>query len=733
MFGDEIIKKSHNRKSESSKRNQKSESGRSQTLENIKRSQKSESGRSQKSESGRSQKSESGRSQTLESGRSQKSESGRSQWKESKAINLIIQQHNSGTTSTDIKLALEKFSTLDSFLVANGCYIKDKTTDHREITHTGMDGRRFHIPMKLYPLVKALLIRDLNRVNPTTYYISEFLTDEFKMFSDFDIESDREIKEKEWEELGFVTQATMKECYQTGTSAAWYMTHPEVKKNSHGETIYKYGLHIVWYGINTNIHLALKVYWALLSEIKGKLPAPEPPSNSWEARLDKEVFGKLGGKKKGNLRLPGNEKMKPCKYCSRARTKMLAEQKTSSRKVKEEKEERDYDKEIEMREKVLGCKHCGGTGKISLGRPYYPHGIFGEDGKIDKVETAKFKNNWDIGLELGTLRLPQGTPLSMIKVLPRNIPEFFDPSKSTDGEKIAPLSKKNKHLEEVLAFTDNRVTWEEKSKEFKIRVDNKNIMTLVQSAIREYNENFSSIDLIDLRTNKRTRPSTWMCTVSGIGSQYCLNKGDCHSGANIYFMITQTGNLYQKCGSRKPIERLHGNVCCKAYSSTHRPLPELVREALVWKKKINGEFKSLDEQLHFKKFESNIKQMRKKFSFFTSNQENLLNGTQDDGKDELFFEKENTIDKFDVESDVERINLVLNKVKRDENGLPKIDKRYEHMLIKLAHTCKNSIGEFDKSEMRICDDDLQNLRLIDIEDVAQKKPREKRTTRKKIT
>ena len=691
------------------------------------------------------------------------------------STNLLVKEYNEPMTREKIIQNLDKYKTLNSFLIANGCYIRDKKIDHREITHTGMDGFIYHIPMRLYPAVIAFLIRDLNLINPKTYYISELLTEEFKMFGDFDIERNYLVEEKEWKSLSACMQETMLQCYKKNTSAAWFTTGAEVKKTSHGEIIYRYGIHIVWWKIFTNIRFALNVYLLLLAHIKNKLPAPEPPSNSWDEGFDKDVYGRIEGKR-GNLRLPGCEKMKPCKKCAHAHnavnkhknTKDLGPLSHSKGSRDKEKEEKLEAKINELKQKIVGCKSCGGAGKISLGRPYHPQWIFGEDGKIDEVETAKFQNKWDVGLEIGTLRLPQQTPLTDTLSLPENIPQFYDPLASNVGSSSGTgtsgadsddergdgdnsdddgwrsrheienmekkkLNKKHKHLEKFLSFPQNRNSWDKLSKDFKFRVENENIILMVQSAIREYNENYAEINLLDLRTNKRVRPSTWLCTVDGLGSNYCLNKGKNHTSKGIYFVITMDGNLYHKCHSTRPIERAHGNVCCSVYSSTHRPLPELVREALVWKKKDTGEFKSLDEQLHFQKFENKMRQSRKSFGLLHQN-----NGQHTDGKEKERKEsstsstsvesivtsssqsERSSMDTINVDEDVKKLNAALSRVKRDSSGLPRMNDGYVRSLTMLMFKHKIAIDGFDKSEMRMDENDIRNLRLTQVTDPKRK-------------
>lgn len=655
-----------------------------------------------------------------------------------------LKRLNSVMDEREINETLERFPTLDSFLLANSCYIRDKEVDHREMTHTGLDGRIYHISMRQYPAVIALLIRDLNRINPITYYMCEFLTPEFKMFADFDIESDHEITKKEWELLGATLQGSMVKYYKSGVRAAWFTTHPETKRNQHNEVIYRYGLHIVWWQIITNRRFALAVYALLLAEINRKLPKPEPPSNSWEDRFDKAVYGAHTGKR-GSLRWPGCEKMKECKPCKPGRRKAKDAKTGSGGGISSSSSSSSLST-------FSDCKYCGGTGKISIGRPYHPQWIFGEDGKIDEEETKKFQNNWNLGLKIGTLRLPSGTLLTDTLEIPDNAPRVFDPLLHAashtgshtslvdkDGDPIKEpkraISKKLQHLKEFLSFPENYDSWKKNSSKYKFRVDNESIRTLVQTAIREYNENYADVNLIDLRTDKKTRPSSWLCMVDGIGSNFCLNKGKTHGNSGIYFMITPYGDLYQKCNSTRPVDRPYGNVFCSVYASTHRPLPDLVKECLTWKKKDTTEFQSLDEQLHFQKFESKLKEGRVPPPL------GIL--TTPSSASEVKFPEElvescstwmvpSRPDKIDVERDARELAAIITKLNKSDGGgggsggsrgivKSSLDESYMRNLYLLNFKCRDAIGGFEKSEKRIDETDLRKIRLTRIPDKRSEK------------
>ena len=284
------------------------------------------------------------------------------------------------------------------------------------------------------------------------------------------------------------------------------------------------------------------------------------------------------------------------------------------------------------------------------------------------------------------------------------------------------ISKKLKHMEEYLAFPDNYDSWKKVSKGFRFRVENESIFTLVQAAIREYNENYKDITLLDLRTNKKTRPSTWLCTVDGIGSNFCLNKGKNHTTSSIYFIITPEGNLYHKCNSPKPIERPYGNKYCSDYCSTHRPLPDLVKDCLTWKKKDTTEFGTVDEQLHFQKFVSKHKDHRlpsiDEVPSITSPSPSVSPPPREKKVD--IEEGEGSLDthcpefeKIDVDRDAREIALIVSTLKEKK---PRLDEVYMRNLYLLNFKCMYAIDGFDKSEKKVEETDIRHIRLSLIPD-----------------
>jgi hypothetical protein len=590
-----------------------------------------------------------------------------------------LKKLNQPMEQEEINQYLSKHTTLNAYLNSYGYYIVDPKEDPRGMTHTGLNGRRYHVPHRQYPAFLALLIRDLNRLNPETYYICEFLTDRFRMFCDLDIEHKGEITEKDWMDLAAVTQASMKKYYKQNIQAAWFLTKVEKKRNENNEVINRYGLHIVWSNLIVDRDLALKVYNLLLADIKRVLPPTEPPSNSWEDRLDKRVYGV---NKPGSLRMPGCEKMKPCKSCSK----------------KKKKDEGSPE-----------CKYCDNSGKISIGRPYHPVWIFNDDGKVDLEQTRLFQT-WEVAIMLGHLRMPYGIPLTEGFEAPKNAARIYNPMLAYSDadsipaslldkegnpikEKKRVLSKNLAHLEEFLTFPDNKKGWKKVSTRFKYRVDNDNIRTMVQSAIRQYNENYADINLLDLRTDKKTRPSTWLVLVDGTGSNFCLNKGDNHNSSSVYFMITPDGNLYQKCNSTRPVDREVGLMYCSNYESTYRGLPDLTKECLTWKK--NESFGSLDEQLSFKKYES----VQKSKS---------VDGPASDAP---------MAPMAPMGENAKTLAAIIkkNNVNRDPHDRRKsFDETYMYNLYLLNFQCRNSIKDFDRADLKIDESDIRNMRLTEI-------------------
>lgn len=599
-------------------------------------------------------------------------------------------------SGTDITSALTKYATLKDWLIKSKRYIGPD--DVREMTHTALDGGKYNVDRQQYPIFLELLIRDLNRINPFTYYLCEFLTEHFIMFGDFDIESKDPFTEKDWDDIAKVTQETMRNCYpdnkELDVSAAWFQTAPDMKKNSNGELIYRYGLHPVWYGIVVNRKIALEIHVYLLASIKRFLPNPEPPSNSWEARLDKGVYG--GESKPGSLRLPGCEKMTICKLCKSARKK----------------------------NPNVECEKCE-NGKLQVGRPYRPTCIRDENGKQNIEETSKFAGDWRQGLKLGHLRCERSVPCTPGFRLPINAPKIFDPSsydmeddlkeiktdvnainanevkKSKNQNKQRKLTAKMMYLENYLTFPNNRTSFNKLKMKYKYRVEHKALKKMIQNSIREYNSNYSDLNVLDIRTDKKaSRPSTWLIHVDGIGSHHCLNKGDIHNTSSIYFMISPDGKLYQKCNSIKPIERPVGHALCSNYESSHQTLPNVIIEALTFKPDENR-FGSVEEQLGYKKYEINHRRKQKEMS------EQLYSEALSEG-----IHSQN--------NDVRALSKLIVKNNKPNNlHKNRLDENYLYSLYLLNFACRYKIpqekGGFSTQDISIDDSDVRNLTITEIQ------------------
>ena len=188
----------------------------------------------------------------------------------------------------------------------------------------------------------------------------------------------------------------------------------------------------------------------------------------------------------------------------------------------------------------------------------------------------------------------------------------------------------------------------------------------------------------------------------GLVPNFCLNKGKNHTTSSIYFIITPEGNLYHKCNSSKPIERPYGNKYCSDYCSTHRPLPDLVKDCLTWKKKDTTEFGTVDEQLHFQKFVSKHKDYRlpsiDDTPLIVSPSPSVFPPTTREKKVEIE-ESEGSLDahypefeKIDVDRDAREIELIVSTLKKEKK--PQLDEVYMRNLYLLNFKCMYAIGGF---------------------------------------
>ncbi len=611
-------------------------------------------------------------------------------------------RQNAPMDRKEVEEILTRYTNLDSYLKATGSYVVDTEKDGRELTHTGLNGRRYSVKPRDYPAFKALLCRDLNRSNIVTHYICEFLMPKFRMFADMDMVRKNEMSVEEMNELCVVLQESMDKYYgpDADIECAVFWTAPERQLAEHGEMVYRYGLHFVWHMICVNKQIAIRLYTLLLADLNRRIPNLLPPNSTWDVTFDAAVYGdlddvannKIG--KKGSLRMPGNEKMKVCKACKRKDTSVMSMHvdpfaspfaSTFAPRSGEEKSAtasagwsashgacdtsmvddtigkqgtvpddvpihlqvskaptkrnavhpvRPVDAPLNAagvpRSKMKGkrssagdCVVCNSTGKISLGRPYRPYCILDRRGKVMEEKTKEFTSSWEVAIELGHLRISQDIKLTESLTIPSNPPPMpygaaasmgtgvagggdgasgamrkvqYDKNGDPIPERKRNLPEKVRHLEKYLSCPDNEEGFKENTIKFKYVVRNDLTKILVEKAIREYNANYKDIILTDLRTDKNVRPCSWLCTVEGYGSQYCLNKGANHNSSSIYFKITPKGFLYQRCNCRKKIVRLGGSKICPEYSSAERPLPVLIRRALTWTKKDSPGFETFEDE-----------------------------------------------------------------------------------------------------------------------------------------
>jgi hypothetical protein len=411
------------------------------------------------------------------------------------------------------------------------------------------------------------------------------------------------------------------------------------------------------------------------------------------------------------------------------------------------------------------CVVCNNTGKISLGRPYRAYRILDRRGKVMAEETKVFAdpNKWEVAIQYGSLRIPQHLKLTDTLRVPLNAPLVpfssgeqkirYDKNGDPVAEKKRALPEKIRHLGGYMTSDDNAVGFKEQTTRFKFVVKNDSVKVLAEAAIREYNVNYKDIVLTDLRADKASRPCSWLCTVEGYGSHYCLNKGFNHSSASVYFRITPKGTLFQRCHCRKDIVRPGGNKTCKEYKSSERPLPALIRRALTWTKKDSPGFDSFEAEAIYTRFIS--KSMTPLGKDWvpppppSELQEDLLVRRASLDKDEadeakLIMEDAMMINKLIVTRKLARsgglADLLTSGMNRstsliaassdttfsEQEERSEAEQRREaasntHLaaLIKLKFKLKSAIGEFDEDELNAVGDDIRDLQLEDITQTSE--------------
>jgi hypothetical protein len=342
------------------------------------------------------------------------------------------------------------YNSLDEWVKALGFY---RTSSNRveALSHTGLDGKIYSIPITEEKTLHRLLNRDMNypkyQDSQMQFYICEFLTYIHAWFCDFDILSDKKMGDKEWHKLANILYRKMRECFpdeDQNLQMVWCLTKEAVSATENKEQVFKYGVHIVWPNVIVKYETTQVLYNILLADINRYMtPRPQPPSNSWSDRFDKNVYGS-NNINTGGLRLPGCTKMGKCPMCKGKKRKTTGNlndiiDKTANSGGSITTTSAAISNKSRLNLKLnaytdttnnydpIDCKLClKNKGKFSTGRKYSPQFVFDTQGKFDQEALDTLKCSYLKTLELCHLRRNQTLCSESRFVLPKLYPPILN-------------------------------------------------------------------------------------------------------------------------------------------------------------------------------------------------------------------------------------------------------------------------------------------------------------------
>lgn len=324
----------------------------------------------------------------------------------------------------------------------------------------------------------------------------------------------------------------------------------------------KVGVHLCFYGIVTTAERSERLWAYIVQSLISTLGERPSPLKPHEDVVDYAIF-------RTSLRLLGSWKMSKCPVCHK-----------------------QVSKDAVVKEPCpTGCQ---GYGRVSEQRPYLPYVVLNGNGEVAEEVTKMIKAKFVHALMIGTMYVPQDTPLSPW-VVPTGAPEFQPVKRkrnkvirvtlSLDDLKQAILSPEQiikdikKRKQQLLAHYKrdefrNEYKTQQLSKLVVEEDDPRLTMTRewlrTKWPYRDQNDHnpYHDIEIVNMIHNKvRTE---YYIYVKGIGDRWCANVKRDHTTHPVYFTISSDKHCYQRCTSRKRVDRDHGP--CSEFKSLGVPI-----------------------------------------------------------------------------------------------------------------------------------------------------------------
>lgn len=325
-------------------------------------------------------------------------------------------------------------------------------------------------------------------------YFTEQLTEIFRYFCDFDIVQKGGIIERNIEALTFVVQKSINKFYKCKPNELFVVVSVSMYsiKKAHDDVpeMRKTGVHMHWPNLFVNKEIALNIRETIILDLENTFGKRVFPNNSWHDVVDASVYMKAGGPG-GGLRMMGSHKTENCKECKGHVAK------------KNEKK----------------CDHCGGNGKVGIGRPYHAIMVLNGDGKR-RIDIEEMYRNNMLQLMMDTKLRTTFTEPQPKFVLPEGFPTYLQLNNVKQK-----VHKSHENATRTVLMNNNP-EWD-----------------LLLKYIRSYNI-YKNTFIKSVTSNKNQ--TEFVIHLNGENSRYCHNIGREHNSNRIYIVVNKEG-IFQRC------------------------------------------------------------------------------------------------------------------------------------------------------------------------------------------
>ena len=492
-------------------------------------------------------------------------------------------------------------------------------------THTLMTGGVVGVPDERYDEFLSLYATEVKSGNKTLSF-SELRSDPiFCMYFDVDL-LDTCVTSGERASRIFTTIQSVVKTYYTENrdderfrcvicdTASKDVTYGT---NENARTLTKSGYHVTFPNLRVTLHQALQIRHSVVYELEKTLGPRPDDLNAWSDVIDKAPYTT-------GLKMCGSFKCVRCSDCKKSDSTYTDKKKAQlsaiaklRKKIHPRKAGFDYSDladihEDEFKDALFGelygkyleftgfnsCRSCLNTGKIMENRTYMPSIVLDGEGHPDTSILDVFKEDYYEVMKYTSIRCQQGENETTGYAIPKGVPKA--PTEGNGANMRSFNSKKLVHLgSDMHAFTVNNDLYLSDAQSMHLwegpRVQDQRILSVIEEFIRgSICGAYSAVQIRKVCKSRLTKKVTqrsssgsklissligahsgttppspaftvsdrYLVNIAGVGSTYCMNKGDEHNSNSVYFIITQE-YCYQKCFSRKPEVRAGGTTCAE--------------------------------------------------------------------------------------------------------------------------------------------------------------------------